>query len=118
MLNYGPLTGLAVGNQTQNLIQISKQLLSLPYVHCQANLINIYFDHTNINTYDISTIKIPWLSVASRSGQQQSLLYSQNLLTSIQVQRSIKTDFKNQVQMDRVFPCSKEQVVRAYLDTN
>ena len=51
MLNYGPLTGLAVGNQTQNLIQISKQLLSLPYVHCQANLINIYFDHININTY-------------------------------------------------------------------
>ena len=41
MLNSGPLTGLAVGNQTQNLIQISKQLLSLPYVHCQGNLINI-----------------------------------------------------------------------------
>ena len=78
MLNYGPLTGLAVGNQTQNLIQISKQLLSLPYVHCQANLSNIYFDHININTYDISTMKIPWLSEVLRSGKQQIMIICNN----------------------------------------
>ena len=28
-------------------------LLSLPYVHSQANLNNTYFDHTNIILYDV-----------------------------------------------------------------
>ena len=41
-------------------------LTSLPYVHSQANLITIYFDHTNINLYDVLRIIN---SLASRSGQ-------------------------------------------------
>ena len=52
--------------------------LFLPYVHCQANLSNIYFDHININTYDISTMKIPWLSEVLRSGKQQIMIICNN----------------------------------------
>ena len=50
-------------------------LLSLLYVHSQANLTNTYFDHTNIIMYDISRIKIPWLrsfAVGTNSKIQQT----------------------------------------------
>ena len=46
-------------------------LLSLPYVHSQANLNNTYFDHTNIILYDVSRIIN---SLALRSGQILNLV--------------------------------------------
>ena len=55
-------------------------LLSLLYVHSQANLINIYFDHTSIIMYNISRIKIPWLrsfAVGTNSTLNFSRFFSQ-----------------------------------------